>query len=47
MYNCLRKLFINHLVEFISQLRAEGYEVILAVDINENSVDSRLNKALH
>ena len=47
MHNYLRKLFINHLVEFISYLRVEGYEVILVVGINKNSIDGRLNKALY
>ena len=47
MLDCLRKLFINYLVEFINQLRAKGYEVILVADINENSIDDRLNNALH
>ena len=40
------KLFINHLVQFISQLRAEGYKVALTMDTNENSVDRKLAKAL-
>ena len=47
MHNCPRKIFIEYLVKFISQLRAEGHEIILVADINNNSIDSRLNKALH
>ena len=46
MHNCLRKLFIKHLVYFISQLRAKEHKVILAVDTNEISADKKLNKAL-
>ena len=46
-HDCPRKLFINHLVDFISYMRAEGHEIILTVDINENSIDGRFNKALH
>jgi hypothetical protein len=47
MHDYPRKLFIKYLVAFMSNLRAQGYEVILAVDMSENSVDSKLNKALH
>ena len=46
IHNCTRKLFIEHLVSFISQLRAKGYKIILVVDINKNSVDRKLNKDL-
>ena len=45
-HNYSRKLFIDHLVNFISQLRAEEYNVILVVVTNENSIDRKLNKAL-
>jgi hypothetical protein len=47
MHNCPKKLFIDYLVPFISQLRAKEHKVVLAVDINENSIEDRLNKALH
>jgi len=46
MHNCTRKLFVNHLVYFISQLKAERHDIILAVDTNKNSADRNLTKAL-
>ena len=47
MHDCPRKLFIDYLVDFISHLRAKRYEVILAADVNKNSVDGRLSKSLY
>ena len=47
MYNNPSNLFIEYLVNFISQLRTKGYEVILVADISKNSTDRKLNKALH
>ena len=47
MHDCPRKLFIKYLVNFMSNLRAQGYEVIIVVDMSKNSVDSKLNKVLH
>jgi len=46
MYDYPRKLFIKYLVHFISQLRAEGNEIILVADMKKNSIDRKLNKAL-
>ena len=46
MHKHPRKLFIDHLIQFIIKLKLEGYKVALAADANENSVDRKLSKAL-
>ena len=33
-----RKLFVDHLIKFITDLRVSRHEVILAADINKNSI---------
>ena len=43
---CPRKLFIQHLVQFIATAMTSGYKVILTVDSNEHIVTGKLAKEL-
>ena len=46
IYTCPKKLFVDHLIKFITDLRVGRYKVILAIDMNKNSIKGSLLVAL-